>query len=318
MKSTLYNSIIHLVFASLIFAGCSETSTTQGRDSVTENDKTLAERAETSSGINYEYMRIGTRELPPDGGFWLINIAYFDHKGVKMFSSEDQGGAMPMPFSSTDLIKNAGIEECFSLIANGDSAIFYLSADSLFKNSYGRQVPQDMLCTKIELRVGVENVFSKAEFDEYNLTLNKERIAKEKQTIEDYIQKESIEAKITEEGLYYQIIKLGSGKTPLTGQKVRVNYTGKMLDGTVFDTSVEADAQKAGVYNPSRSYEPIEFPLGTGRVIKGWDIGIGLLPEGSKATFVIPSLLAYGKRATGSIEANSILVFNVELVEIVE
>ena len=109
----------------------------------------------------------------------------------------------------------------------------------------------------------------------------------------------------TASGLYYKITKANpSGKAAKAGDNVAVHYAGKLVDGTEFDNSV-----KRG--------EPIEFPVGTGRVIKGWDEGILMLKEGETATFLIPSELGYGARGAGGvIPPNAWLVFDVEMVKI--
>ena len=91
------------------------------------------------------------------------------------------------------------------------------------------------------------------------------------------------------------------------------------MDGTVFDTSIEAVAKEEGVYNEGRPYQPFTFQLGIGQVILGWDEGIGLLNVGSKATIFIPSPLGYGERGSGEkIKPNSSLIFDVELVDLVQ
>lgn len=110
---------------------------------------------------------------------------------------------------------------------------------------------------------------------------------------------------ITPSGLEYIEIEAGSGVQAAAGKTVRVHYTGKFQDGRVFDSSV------------SRG-EPIEFVLGTGRVIKGWDEGIALMKVGGKAQLVIPPQLAYGERGAGGgvIPPNATLVFDVELVSV--
>ena len=107
----------------------------------------------------------------------------------------------------------------------------------------------------------------------------------------------------TSSGLKYKITKKNpSGKKPEVGQNVKVHYTGRLLNGKEFDSS-----EGGG---------PIDFPIGRGRVIPGWDEGIMLLREGEKATLGIPAGLAYGQRGSGPIPPNSPLIFEVELIEV--
>jgi peptidyl-prolyl cis-trans isomerase A (cyclophilin A) len=108
----------------------------------------------------------------------------------------------------------------------------------------------------------------------------------------------------TSSGLEYTEVTAGTGEQAVAGRTVKVHYTGKFPDGKVFDSSV------------SRG-EPIEFVLGQGRVIKGWDEGIALMKVGGKAQLTIPPNLAYGEKGAGGvIPPNATLVFDVELVEV--
>ena len=128
----------------------------------------------------------------------------------------------------------------------------------------------------------------------------------EKQKIEQEKELEKLfgESLQTESGLRYIILKEGSGDKPKPGNHVNVHYTGYLLDGTKFDSSVDRN-------------QPFHFQLGVGQVIKGWDEGIALLSVGTKAKFIIPSNLAYGTRGAGGvIPPNATLVFEVELLEI--
>ena len=111
--------------------------------------------------------------------------------------------------------------------------------------------------------------------------------------------------KITKSGLRYQIINEGSGISPEKNNTVCVHYKGQLIDGTVFDSSYKRN-------------QPIEFKLGVGQVISGWDEGIALLKVGDKARFVIPSYLAYGSQGAGGvIPPNANLIFDVELMKII-
>ena len=128
----------------------------------------------------------------------------------------------------------------------------------------------------------------------------KERQKFEKQQLID-ISKGATE---TSSGLLYFILNEGNGDKPKQGSNVSVHYSGYLLDGTKFDSSYDRG-------------QPITFPIGAGRVIKGWDEGIALLSVGSKAKFIIPSHLAYGERGAGGvIPPNATLIFEVELVDV--
>lgn len=108
----------------------------------------------------------------------------------------------------------------------------------------------------------------------------------------------------TDSGLRYKIIQEGNGTKAEKGQTVSVHYKGQLPDGTVFDSSYKRN-------------QPIDFALGVGQVIPGWDEGIGLLKVGDKARFVIPSDLAYGSAGAGGvIPPDATLVFDVELVAV--
>lgn len=108
----------------------------------------------------------------------------------------------------------------------------------------------------------------------------------------------------TASGLRYKMIQKGSGKKAENGKTVSVHYSGSLENGKVFDSSY------------SRK-KPIEFPLGMGNVIEGWDEGIALLQVGDKARFVIPSHLGYGSRGAGGvIPPNATLIFDVELMDV--
>ena len=139
-------------------------------------------------------------------------------------------------------------------------------------------------------------------FNEFNASAEA-RLKAEKNAAYETLASITNGMKKTESGLFYNITKEGTGFSPIKGSKVTVHYKGSLIDGSVFDSSYQRD-------------EPIEFSVGIGQVIQGWDEGIMLLKKGASARFVIPSDLGYGAQGAGAnIPPNSTLIFDVELID---
>lgn len=139
--------------------------------------------------------------------------------------------------------------------------------------------------------------------NEYLQKLQAETTAKAKEAGEKFLSENRKREGIheTASGLQYIIEKEGTGAQPAATDEVTVHYTGKLVDGTVFDSSVNRG-------------EPATFPLN--QVIKGWTEGLQLMKEGAKYRFFIPSDLAYGPQGAGPIPPNSTLIFDVELIKV--
>lgn len=109
------------------------------------------------------------------------------------------------------------------------------------------------------------------------------------------------------------------GEAPADGDSLMVNYTGYLLDGRVFDTSVEQVARDNNMYNASRPYGPYPIKLAYSDVIIGWHYALAQMKEGEKATALLPSIYAYGPSGRPpTIGANTVLVFDLELVEVIK
>ena len=131
-----------------------------------------------------------------------------------------------------------------------------------------------------------------------------QRVAEQRKAKDAELDQLSAGFEITDSGLRYKIIHKGNGKAAEKGKTVSVHYKGQLADGTVFDSSYKRK-------------EPLEFKVGVGQVISGWDEGISLLQVGDKARLVIPSDLGYGAQGAGGvIPPDAILVFDVELLDV--
>ena len=167
-------------------------------------------------------------------------------------------------------------------------------------------IAQDDAIESIEIvRVGeaAENFHAIEAFRTFEGAREK-RIAAEREARRAELDKLAAGFEETESGLRYQIIQKGEGKAAEKGKMVSVHYKGQLADGTVFDSSYKRN-------------QPLDFQVGVGQVIPGWDEGICLLNVGDKARLVIPSDLGYGSRGAGGvIPPDATLVFDVELMDV--
>ncbi len=294
-------------------------------------DKKLQEGT-LEEGMSYKFITKTEGEKAKDGDILEFNAIYTDDKDSVLHSSIEQG--MPI-FAKKDSLWGSmkTFEDCLNLMSEGDSAIFTVPAKAIFKN---RMPPNVNTASFITVNVGMIGFMTEQEarkkmnenqtsmrmkqIDEMRklaIENGQELITSEGAEIDEYLAANNLKAKTTASGIRYVITKPGTGDNPKPGDSVKVNYTGYLLNGKVFDSSKEDVAKEHGLYNERRPYAPIEFQLGVGNVILGWDEGIGLLNKGAEGKIYIPSPLAYGARAKGDdIPANAILVFDIELVDI--
>ena len=210
----------------------------------------------------------------------------------------------------------ADLMDVFPLLAAQDSAIVKVSTDSIFK---GHETDRPAFFPKGSYLVCLIKIQRVQSLDDAIAERNKvidslrssEIAARTK-----YIADKKLVLKTTATGLKYLITKPSVKYKPLAGDTVLVDYVGKLLNGQVFDTSIKAEAEKSGTYQQGRPYEPIKFVVGKANVIPGWDEGLLLLGNGAKATFIIPSNLAYADQGSGDIPPYSTLVFDVELKDV--
>jgi FKBP-type peptidyl-prolyl cis-trans isomerase FkpA len=263
----------------------------------------------TESGLNYKFHRTNKGAKPIIDEIIKIDMAYrFPEDSVIFHSVEFE---QPIYLTIMPSEYEGDIYEGFRMLSVKDSISFKLDANAFFTTTlkYGGLPDFMMQGDSLYVDVVLHEIFTKESFEAYQqeerqkLMEEHEKLAfQEEGIIDNYLKENNINTEPEESGLIIIVEQEGSGPRPEPGQTVKVHYTGKLLDGTVFDTSVER--------------EPIEFNLGRGQVIRGWDEGLSKINVGSKATFIIPSYLAYGDQERGMhIKPFSTLVFEVELID---
>ena len=239
-----------------------------------------ADLVTTESGLKYFDLTVGEGELPEDGGLVEVHYTGWLDDGTVFDTSSKRNRTFKFPLGQGRVIK--GWDEGVATMKVGGKRQLVIPADLAYGDRRtGKIPPGSQLTFEVEL-----------------VSVSAPRVAPEApQSISEF--------ETTESGLKIHVMETGDGPQPAEGDVVLVDYTGWLeADGTKFDSSLDRN-------------EPISFPLGKGRVIKGWDEGVGMLNVGSSAQLVIPADLAYGERGRPPvIPANSTLIFEVELVGI--
>jgi FKBP-type peptidyl-prolyl cis-trans isomerase len=306
MKNT--QSLMALVVALL---GATTMSSCQ-KTKVTEKD-----------GIEYKYIKEGS-EKAPNGHFLLYNLQITNGTDSVIYTTAGQ----PMPgylMANDSMPANNGMDEIFLHLRKGDSIVFQSTAKIIF----GENVPpflKEEETVKVNLgafevmdETAIQAYFEKmmAAEDSKKSGRAVEILAEEAKVIEAYAADKGLSVQKTANGLYYAIELEGAGEVTSPGTTMYVDYAGYLLDGTLFDTSYPEIAKANNMFNEGREYGPLPVNVGMGQVIPGWDEGLMLLKNGSKAKFLIPSPLGYGEAgAGGMIGPNSILVFDVEVTDV--
>lgn len=261
----------------------------------------------TNGNLQFKMITKGTSTYESKvGDIAEMNIKFFIGDSIlintmEMNNHEPVTQALQAPTFAGDL--NEGL----LLLKTGDSAIFRMKMDTLSARAKQPKPEWAKPGDYARWEVKMVKVKSKAEAETERAAKSKARAGEEETILQKHFAEKGIKAQRTASGLYYVLHEAGTGEAPTPGKSVTVNYTGMLLDGTKFDSNVDPQFNHVS---------PFDFPVGQGRVIKGWDEGVPLMKKGGKITLYIPSALAYGERSQGPIiKSNSILVFDVELVD---
>lgn len=264
----------------------------------------------TKTGIKYKFvLQNDDAQKPVLGDVMELRMSYTVNDST-IFNSADY--APSIPFKLIDPLYEGDIVEGMAMMGLGDSAIFIVSADSFFLKNVGLEELPTFIPKGSEMTfyISLLSIKSKDVYEQEQLELQKQKNALLEIQRNDeannralYLKTNNITTKPDPSGLIYVEKVKGSGNQAMPGSMVSVHYKGMLVDGTLFDSSYDRN-------------QPIEFKMGGGQVIPGFEEGISKMRKGGKALLVIPSEIGYGEQELANIPAFSTLVYEVELVEV--
>lgn len=282
MKKTIL-AVSVSALALVLTSSCNQTKTTEAGI-----EYTIIEHEDDSRMIDSADIVLVNLQITTEKSDSLIMESY----------SDSAGGPRYIPAYEPVL------KTVFAELSKGDSAMFWVNADTLFQKSFGVPRPTNMAeGERVKFVVTIKDVFSQAELQQKQMQQMSGMISQDSIALQTFLASQQ-NVQTTASGLHYIVKKKTNGKQTKAGNKVQVMYEGRLLTGDVFDGNMDG------------SRPPQEFAIGLGQVIPGWDEGVQLMREGEEYTFIIPWKLAYGERGAGPIPPFSSLVFDVKLVKI--
>ena len=250
----------------------------------------------TSSGIYYKiYTKDTLKPKPIYGDHIWMHLRKYSPKKKEIFNTRifDAENGVEMDYKMS--VKNTDVTEIFSLLGKGDSALVKIKT-SLLDSNGSKKKYYTFWINLIDFKR--KEIHAQDKSQKY-----KEQIIVDSLAMRDYIEYNSLQKGTYDEyGNYYLLKKHGTEKSIRPNDSVTIHYVGKLLTGYEFDNSYDRK-------------QPFKFTVGKSQVIEGLDKGIQHFFVGDKAVLIIPSRLAYGDKEVGKIPANSVLVFEIEILE---
>lgn len=278
-------------------------------------------------GIEYKIISSGKGEKVLPGQYMQMEIAQLYNDGKKDSLISDTRTSPQGP--AFEVLDSANMPPAYykilSQLKKGDSLVIRIMVDSAFKNApdgipaffkkgnylYTTAKVQDVFKTRDDVDNARKAAMATAQ--EQQKVRDAAQLVKDDKTLTEYFAKNNITAVKAPKGTYVQIITPGTGANIDTTVVAKVNYTGKTMEGKAFDSNTDPAFNHVQPFLVNMTQDP---SLGQG-VIPGWTDGMKLLNKGAKAKFYIPSSLAYGAQGAGQdIKPNSILVFDIEVVDV--
>jgi FKBP-type peptidyl-prolyl cis-trans isomerase len=280
MKKMFLNPVAILVMVALTSLGC--TSKYPGFD-------------KTKSGLYYKLYKVSKDTAKAKVGDYIaLQMRYTTAKDSLLFDSKAaMGEAVRFQLPPSDF--PGDIYEGITMMSAGDSAVFIVNADSLFKKTFRQAQRPPFIDSNsvIKFYITLESADSKAMLEQ-----------KEKDALAQYLQTNNITVQPTAEGLYYIETLAGTGAKIDTGMWVKMNFTLTTVDGKKIFSTLDRN-------------EPLRMEYGKSFDTPGFDKGIGMMKKGGKADFIVPSAIAFGSQGRGAmIPPYTTLLYNVEVVDI--
>ncbi|MBN2778904.1 MAG: FKBP-type peptidyl-prolyl cis-trans isomerase [Bacteroidales bacterium] len=255
------------------------------------------------SGLEYKIVTSEDGVKPKIGDVLVLNYSYETEDGKEIFNSAE---AERKYLKKLEAPKHTGgsIEDGLALMTVGDSAVFRLNAESFLKFSESYSKLPDGISSedKIIVKVKLLEILLHEEFDSHLSEKYHATEDIEMELLSKYLKNANITVEPCESGMYYVEQYKGTGKNIKPGDVVSVNYTVKLVDGQVLETT----------YNRA----PMSFKYGEDQMIDAWNEGISKMNEGGRAMFICPSKIAYGAEGTSDIPPYSTLIFEVEVINV--
>jgi FKBP-type peptidyl-prolyl cis-trans isomerase len=267
----------------------------------------------SESGLQYRFHRQNEQALKPAMGDMLSLHMLYKINGTTLFY-DSRSNPSPSLMELRAPEYPGDINEAMGMLRKGDSATFIIDANDFFKKTVRvEQLPDPFKeGDKLHFELVLNDFMTRDEFiiEQQKALMEKEanKIAareEEQKGIQAYIDSLALPVKELPGGMYIVHLEDGDGAQAEKGKKVSVHYTGKLLNGEIFDSSLNRG-------------QPIQVTLGANQVIQGWETGIPELKVGGKALLIIPFDMGYGDRPAGTIPPYSTLLFEVELMEVMD
>lgn len=256
----------------------------------------------TGDGLQYRFVERKNGRHATMGDLLKLHLRYRDMKGKQLFDSGTLGSEFVVQLVTPSFI--GGIEEGFSMMGEGDSAVFKVSADSVFEKTFRQTLPPSVSKGDyLTFEVRLLKVMNQDEYRKSRTARPKSVSEIEQQGIDFYLAENRLEVKPSRPGVYYIELKKGTGEKPSAGDSIELKYTGSFLSGEVFDGS-----EKGG--------KNLTYQLGDGLRLAAWEDAVSSMQEGGISRIVLSSENAYGKDGFGPVPPATTVVYDIELIKV--